>query len=238
MIGANLAGTLQQFDLVLSLALAVVVLGEVLTPLRIIGIVLVIVGPALAFSGEASRQGAAKSGGRVAFTPRHMEGYTYVAISSVGYGLSPIFTSLGLRELGPGASMVGGLVAYLAATAAVAALVIATGNIRHVRETGPNAWRWFGFAGISVSVSQMLRFAALSLAPVTVVQPIQRLSKLFLFVFSWLMNREHEVFNRRLFLAAVVSLVGAVLLSMSTDAFLGLAAWPDWLVNALRRQWP
>jgi drug/metabolite transporter (DMT)-like permease len=239
LIGANLAGTLQQFDLIISLVLAVLVLGEVLTPLRIIGIALVIIGPALAFSGEASRtKQAVASASSVQFTPRHVEGYTFVALSSIGYGLSPIFTSLGLRELGGGASMVGGLVAYLAATVAVAVLVVGSGSVRHVAQTNAQAWRWFGFAGLSVSVSQMLRFAALSLAPVTVVQPIQRLSKLFLFLFSWLMNREHEVFNPRLLLAAVVSVIGAVLLSISADAFLAIAPWPEWLVRAARWQWP
>ncbi len=237
MIGANLAGTLQQFDLVLSLGLAVMVLGEVLTPLRIIGIALVILGPALAFSGEAERSKTARAA-PAQFSPRHMEGYGYVALSSVGYGLSPIFTALGLRELGPGASMTGGLVAYLAATIAVAVVVVATGSVRHVSQTSPMAWRWFGFAGLSVSVSQMLRFAALSLAPVTVVQPIQRLSKLFLFVFSWLMNREHEVFNPRLLLAAVVSLAGAAMLAINTEVILSMAPWPAWVVQAVRWQWP
>lgn len=247
MIGANLAGTLQQFDLILSLVLAVIVLGEVLTPLRILGIALVILGPALAFSGEqrkpASRSpGTGKTDGppksSPAFTPRHVEGYVFVGLSSIGYGLSPIFTTLGLRELGPGGSMAGGLVAYTAATLVVVLIVLATGNVKHVRDTSPTAWRWFGFAGISVSVSQMLRFAALSFAPVTVVQPIQRLSKLFLFVFSWMMNREHEVFNRRLILAAVVSLFGALLLSISSEVFLGLAAWPDWLTRIISWRWP
>lgn len=244
LIGANLAGTLQQFDLIISLVLAVVVLGEVLTPLRLLGIALVVVGPALAFSGEQGRQapGAGRASGALAstggFAPRHVEGYTCVGISSIGYGLSPIFTSLGLRELGPGGSMAGGLVAYTAATLAVVVIVLATGNLTHVRETSPAAWRWFGFAGISVSVSQMLRFAALSFAPVTVVQPIQRLSKLFLFVFSWMMNREHEVFSRQLILAAVVSLVGAMLLSISAEAFLSLVHWPEWVVWIVSWRWP
>lgn len=238
LIGANLAGTLQQLDLVLSLVLAVVVLGEVMTPLRLVGIVLVICGPALAFGGSRAKPRTAEPGTGTSFTPRHMEGYAYVGLSSLGYGLSPIFTSLGLRELGPGGSMAAGLVAYTAATLAVIALVVVTGNVRHVRETSPEAWRWFGFAGLSVSVSQMLRFAALSFAPVTVVQPIQRLSKLFLFFFSWLMNREHEVFDRRLILAAVVSLIGAVLLSMSTEAFLSLAPWPDAIVRGMAWRWP
>lgn len=46
-MGANLVAPIQQYSLVITLVLAVVWLGEALTLLRIIGIVLVIVGPAL-----------------------------------------------------------------------------------------------------------------------------------------------------------------------------------------------
>jgi drug/metabolite transporter (DMT)-like permease len=249
MLGANLAGALQQFDMVISLVLAIVVLGEIMTPLRALGIVLVVLGPALAMTGERGRKparveaptevpAAAAPASVAKFTPRHVEGYIYTALSSIGYGLSPIFTSLALRELGTGAALAGGVVACVAATAVFALFVLATGLTGHILSANRETWKWFGLAGLSVGISQMLRFTALSLAPVSVVQPIQRLSKLFLFVFSWLMNREHEVFNPRLVVAAVVSLFGAVMLSVSTDVVLALAQWPDWLVTVVRWQWP
>ena len=44
-MGANLVAPIQQYSLVITLVLAVVWLDEALTLLRIIGIVLVIVGP-------------------------------------------------------------------------------------------------------------------------------------------------------------------------------------------------
>src|SRR5436190_17532579 len=44
-IGNNLAGPVMQFNLVVSLTLAVFFLGETLTPLRIVGIVLIVAGP-------------------------------------------------------------------------------------------------------------------------------------------------------------------------------------------------
>ncbi len=241
MLGANLAGTMQQLDLVFSLGLAIVLLEEVLTPLRILGIALVVIGPALAFSGQQGRSSAAKANadaGRPQFKPRYWPGYLYVAIASLGYGISPTLTRLALRDLGPGYSIAAGLVACTAASLVFAAIVIATGRVGHVMSTNRQTLKWFGFASICVSISQMLRFAALSLAPVTVVQPIQRLSKLFLFFFSWLMNREHEVFDRRLILAVIVSLVGAAMLSVPTETFLALADWPDWVVTAARWQWP
>src|SRR5664279_1899596 len=46
-MGANLVAPIQQYSLVITLVLAVVWLGETLTPLRMIGIVLVVMGPAL-----------------------------------------------------------------------------------------------------------------------------------------------------------------------------------------------
>jgi uncharacterized membrane protein len=245
MLGANLAGALQQFDMVISLVLAIVVLGEIMTPLRALGIALVVLGPAMAVTGAGRARAAAASAAPAGamtttpqFTPRHVEGYVYTALSSIGYGLSPIFTSMALRELGPGAALAGGIVACVAATVAFSLFVVAAGLTRHVASANRETWKWFGLAGISVSVSQMLRFTALALAPVSVVQPIQRLSKLFLFVFSWLMNREHEVFNPHLVAAAIVSLIGAAMLSVSTEVVLDLAPWPDWLVTIVRWRWP
>ncbi len=250
MIGANLAGTMQQFDLLLSLALAIVILGEVLTPLRLLGIALVLIGPALAFSGTphsvTAQSVTAQSNPTVKpllskparFQPRYFEGYVYIALAALGYGFSPTLTRLGLLEIGTHAGLVGGLIACGAATLAFALFLAVTGRVAHVLATNRQTLVWFGAAGISVSVSQMLRFTALSLAPVTVVQPIQRLSKLFLFGFSWLMNREHEVFSGRLALAAVVALAGAVMLSASTEMVLHLAPWPDWFVTLARWQWP
>src|SRR5690606_22215579 len=44
-MGANLVGPVQQVSLVLTLGLAIGILGEALTPLRVIGILLVVLGP-------------------------------------------------------------------------------------------------------------------------------------------------------------------------------------------------
>ena len=46
-IGTNLAGPVMQFNLVVSLGLAIFFLGERLTPLRITGILLIVAGPAI-----------------------------------------------------------------------------------------------------------------------------------------------------------------------------------------------
>ena len=39
-------------------------------------------------------------------------------------------------------------------------------------------------------------------------------------------------------IATVVSMIGAIALSISTDLFLSLADWPEWLVRLARLRWP
>jgi drug/metabolite transporter (DMT)-like permease len=55
-MGANLVAPLQQVSLVLTLGLAILILGETLTPLRLIGIALVVLGPMLTLRGESEQR--------------------------------------------------------------------------------------------------------------------------------------------------------------------------------------
>lgn len=59
-IGAVMMGPIQDLNILVSLILAVIFLGETITPLMAIGIVLVVFGPALVFESKAKREEAAK----------------------------------------------------------------------------------------------------------------------------------------------------------------------------------
>ena len=108
-------------------------------------------------------------------------------------------------------------ISYAAASVLVLLVIVASGKRARVTDVERENAKWFMFAGLLVGVSQMLRYMALAVAPVTVVAPIQRLSLIFRMLFGWLMNREHEVFTIRLLAGTMVSLVGAVLLSLSVE---------------------
>ena len=75
----------------------------------------------------------------------------------------------------------------------------------------------------------MLRYLALSVAPVSVVSPIQRLSLIFRMLFGWIMNREHEIFSWRLVVGTCISLVGAILLALSLESVVNWSVLPDWV---------
>ena len=77
-----------------------------------------------------------------------------------------------------------------------------------------------------------LRLADVSLhgdgvAPVTVVSPINRLTIVFRLYFSRLLNPQHEVFGGKVIIGTVISLAGAVLLSLSTDLVSSMLPLPD-----------
>lgn len=238
-IGVNLASPILQCEVLITLVLAIVLLGEYLTPLRAIGIALVLIGPGLIVNREDARKAAeAKPAPKVEFKPRYVEGYLYSVLAAVGYGLSPVCIGLGLKAAGGTGVLAGGLVSYIAASLLVGLILIVLRPPASTFRISGTALKWFVFAGCIVFFSHAFRYAAIALAPVSVVTALQRLSSLFRIYFSWIINRDHEVFDESVILATVVSMIGAIALSVSTETFLSLADWPDWLVTIARMRWP
>jgi uncharacterized membrane protein len=105
-MGANLSGAVQQISLVAALAFAMALLGEQLTILRVIGIVLVVGGPFIMTSGRGPKKGAKKKDGKdepekdakaddedstkpPAFRPNILAGYVAGIMATLGYGMTP-----------------------------------------------------------------------------------------------------------------------------------------------------
>ena len=252
-MGSNLVAPVQQSSLIITLALAIWILGERLTLLRLIGIALVVLGPALAYERAASKhkvdgpncaQTAIETGAadatdtRSMFRPNYAEGYLFAVLSSTGYGVSPILVSMGLEAKGLAFSLAGGLISYLAATLAFAFVLLWPGQLRHLRAMDPESAKWFTVSGILVCLSQMFRYMALAIAPVSAVAPIERLALVFRLYFSKLINPRHEMFGGRVIVATVVSLLGALALSVSTETVQSTLALPDFIAAPLNWHWP
>jgi uncharacterized membrane protein len=172
------------------------------------------------------------------FAPQYAEGYTFALLSAIGYGLSPILVRVGLEGKGLGVSLAGGLVAYIAATAVMGLVLLWPGNFRNALAVDRESAKWFTLSGVVVFVSQMFLYMAMSIAPVTVVSPVTRLSLLFRLHFARWINPQHEVFGGPVILGTVVSLAGAVALSLSTETVEALIPLPGALVSILHWHWP
>jgi len=222
-VGSNLAGPVQQTQLLLSLTLAIVFLGETLTPLKIAGILLVVSAPMYILRQRAKANARAKSAGAAAtpsqngaapgFTPRMAEGYIFALLAAVGFGTSPVLVKAGLANTG--LSLMGGFVSYAVACAVVALLMAVPSLLGQVRAIKPESLKWFAYSGVGVSFSQLFRYLALGVAPVTIVQPLQSLSLIFRMIFGYFINRDYESFDRHVIVGIFMSFAGVLALSLS-----------------------
>jgi drug/metabolite transporter (DMT)-like permease len=236
-IGVTLSAPIVQLNLIVTLTLAVAALGERLTPLRMIGIVLIIVGAALMRQGEA-RPDAAGPDAVEGFRPHYAEGYLFALLCAAGYGISPILVRSAIGHGGPGTALAAGVVSYGAATVLLAMFLTLINAWRHALDIKPEAAKWFTSSGVFVCISQMLIYMAYSLAPLSVVVPIQQLSLLFRYLFAYILTPEHEIFGKRVIIGTVCSLIGAASISASTEFVLSLVTLPPSIVDIVRWQWP
>ncbi|MDX1484626.1 MAG: EamA family transporter [Alphaproteobacteria bacterium] len=251
-MGGNLAGPVQQSNLLMSLTLAVVWLGETLTPMSVLGIALVFIGPAIMIAGQRRRAparrvgagdkaaatetpGGGDGGARPGFRPNYLEGTLFAVLTATGYGLSPIFVRLALEDAGPGVAIAAGAVSYIAATAFFALLLVPPGKLAHVLAVDRKAASWFTVSAVFVCIAQMLRYLALSLAPVTIIAPIQRTSMVFRVIFTTILNRDYEVMNAWVVIGIAISFAGAMALAVSIDMVAEVVALPPGLAQW---RWP
>lgn len=231
-IGTNLAGPVMQFNLVVSLVLAILFLGETLTLLRVVGILLIFAGPAV-----VSREGARRAREAVAaaeFQPRMIEGYICAGIAAFCYGMTPVLLRFAGGGRGLDAVLAGGVISASTASVVILVLLAFPGHWREIRNVGPVEMKWFLFSGVMVYVSQTFYYMALALAPVTIVAPLNGLNNIFRIHASRWLNPRHEIFGAQVMVATAVSFLGVVVLSISVDA---LPLPPAWAA-ALNWHWP
>ena len=233
-IGTNLVGPIQDTNILVSLGFAVFLLGEKLNFVMIIGIVCVCLGPVLTWKKGPPKPDAKPS----TFKPNWGEGLFFAALSGLAYGMSPILVRLGLDGGGVGRGVAAGLISYIAASGVVMVALLRPGSINDIRATGRSNFLWFLFASLAVGAAQLLRYMALSLVPVSVVAPMMRLSSVFRVYFSWILNREHEVFGPGVVLGTIVSVAGALILSMQIDFVRGMLPETPGVAALLDWRWP
>ena len=239
-IGGNLSGPWKQSNLILALVLAMVFLDEVLTPLKVLGIVLIVLGAGFTSRATFQPKPAVKpdDGPAVAFEPKYAEGYLFAVLAAMAYGTSPVLVRAGLESQGPATSLAGALVSYSAAALVIGLILLLPGRLRHAREVSATSVRWFSLAAVLVACSQMFRYMALSVAPVSVVTPIQSTSAVFRVIFGWLINRHTEVFGAWILVGMTVSMLGVISLSVTTELVASALPLPDAVRALIELEWP
>ena len=92
---------------------------------------------------------------------------------------------------------------------------------------------WFVFSGVLVAAAQGFFFCAVAVAPVLFVTPIMQTGLAFRLLFSTWLSPHHEVFGALVIAGVVISLSGALLVSMDSAMIVHALALPDSIVRIL-----
>ena len=213
-IGASRTVTVQAFAVPYSIVMAIVLLGERPTALMYVAIALILGSPFLMMDRgkrPASSGERGQGSGAPAVEIRMVEGVVFSLLASVGYGTSPILIRAALEDAS-GVAAIGTFVAYAGASAVLLASLALPAQRHLVGAINLRYMRLFGGAGLSVFMAQLLRFFALALADVTIVDPLMRTVGVFTLVLSYLVNRRLEHITLGVVLGVLVSFAGSVLL--------------------------
>jgi drug/metabolite transporter (DMT)-like permease len=238
-IGSNRTQPIQMTNTLYSVGIAVALLGEELTLLMGAGIALIMISPLVmverkkrakpapavsdvnpsvadaALDDAATPSVSVAEPRNAATAPRYAEGYLFGLISAMAYGTSPVMIRSALSDTGLG--IAGGLVAYAAAAAVLVVSLMLPGKIRELRGVDVKVLPFFMVSTVSVFLAQMFRFAALAIAPVTVVAPLARLGVVFTPILGFFFNRHLESFSPRVLVGIAFSAAGAILLALGIN---------------------
>lgn len=234
-LGANRANPIVQSNALFSVALAIPLLGESVTPLMWGGIALLMLAPSfsspnrrktvstVAQETRATSQGNGTEHSRndkpssyasavdELSTPKIIEGYFFGILNSIAWGASSLLIRYGLQD-SDGLGVLGALIAYSAASLVLLPTLLNRTLRRDLWNMDRTAGKWFLSSTITVSMAQLFRFMALSVAPVVIVVPLLRAGGVLVVPMSYFINRKIESFEPRVLIAIALSLAGALLL--------------------------
>lgn len=206
-IGASRTTPVVSASTLVSAALAVWLLGESVTLVRGVGIVLIVAGVAIISwltAADASRESSWRDVGLSFMLPLG---------AALFIGIEPILVRVGLDAGTP--VLVGLTVMMGAALVSYVAYRRLRGQVVHLPRRGRNR-QWYLGAGVASTIGLVTYFAALEAAPVVVVIPIIQASPLMVIAISAVFLPERlERVTWPLVAAAAVVIVGATLVSLA-----------------------
>ncbi len=208
LLGATQSGPITQLALLISLFFALTLLNEELNLYLLIGIGLIFSGPTIIFFARKDNS-KTKSG----VVMDYKKGYLWGLSCALAFGSSPFFIKLGLDDGGLKENIIGGFIAYLSASLLVLILIIVSGSkFRKIYDLNNKGVKWFILTGFLGFLSHLFRYMALGVAPITIVEPIQRSTIIFRVIFGWLLNRQHEIINKTVLFGIMLSVAGVYLI--------------------------
>jgi len=214
LLGSTRSNIVTSLSPIATVALAMLVLKETVTPLQSIGILFTLSGPLLMLWKEQTAvqetDATPASPGRNVDSHTLLLGILYGAGAAVFWGSSAIFIKFGL-EAG-GSPVAGTLIAYAAASAIVCPSSWSKAeNRRELLSEGRKSLQVALFSGLTTSVAQLFRYLSFAYGSVIVVSLMLRTLPLWVLLLAFIFNREYESFSRWVLIGNGLILVGTIL---------------------------
>jgi len=198
-IGANKTSPLVGTSPFSAVILGVLLLNEPFTIYLVLGVLFIVAGVALVSIKKEESTSRMRGRG---------------VISGLGgafcYGVSGVLVKVVIDELG--SPFMGAFIAYLATALVMGVVLWRQEQREQLTQLNRSALIPLVIAGAFAALGQVFRFLALSYSPVSVVEPLLSTAVLFVFFFSFLLNRRIEVFTWWVFSGMVAIVAGAFLL--------------------------
>lgn len=212
-VGATQAGPIVQLGLLISVFFAYHLFDEEITNTHIIAIFLIILAPMIILLGHEGDK-LTRSG----IEMKYKAGLFWGLSCAICYGISPLLVKSGFSNYSLEITILAGFISYISAIFSLILIMTFTRvRIRDVIEMDKSALKWFTITGFMGSSAQLLRYIALGLIPISIVEPIHRTSVIFRVIFGFIINRNHEIINIRVLLGVALSIIGMYLLILQID---------------------
>ncbi len=212
-LGATQAGPIVQLGLLISVFFAYHLFDEEITNIHIIAIFLIILAPMIILLGHEGDKFT-----RSGIEMKYKAGLFWGLSCAICYGISPLLVKSGFSNYSLEITILAGFISYISAISFLILIMILTRvRIRDIIEMDKSALKWFTITGFMGSSAQLLRYIALGLIPISIVEPIHRTSVIFRVMFGFVINRNHEIINVRVLLGVALSIIGMYLLILQID---------------------
>ena len=213
LLGSNRSNAVTGLSPAVTVALAMLILKERMTPLMGFGILLSLAGPLLIILKEQTvhpSQLASSSSGKEVDRHTLFVGMLYGIGAAVFWGSSAIFIKFGF-EAG-GSPVTGTLIAYVAAAIVISPSVLLNDKHRiELFHEGRKSLQVAISSGLTTSIAQLLKYLSIAYGSVIVVILVGRTTPIWVLLFAFLFNRKYESFSRWVFLGNGLLIIGTIL---------------------------
>jgi len=195
-VGAAISSALTNLNPLISSCLAVLLLGERVTPAIVAGTLVIVLGTILL------------SGGGLRLGVRPVE-LALPVLSALCFGVVAILRKVGLSQM---SAVTGSAVNVTTALVAFTAFLIASGN-REAMVVRGRSLAHFVAAGITENAGVFLNVVALGLGTVSVVAPLYGSAPIFVLLLSYFFLRGVEILSGRVVFGTVLIVLGVYLIT-------------------------